>query len=104
MHILKVIEVDTHADMHIYSALLLGVLQPKVPQRGVSPSQRGPCTQMGWFGELHGPPSTRESRACQNERSLSPCQTTSPTSPPQHSNVSPAHQSSSLSVSMRLKT
>lgn len=61
---------DAHADTHIYSALLLGALQPQVPQRGVSPSQHGPHTQMGWFGELHRSPSTQESRAHQNKHSL----------------------------------
>lgn len=62
MHIFKVITVDVHAYMHVYSALLLEVLP--------SPSQCVPSTQIGQFGEPRGPLSTQESRAPQKELSL----------------------------------
>lgn len=67
LHIERVIKVDAHADMPIYLALLLGALQLQISQRGISLSQHGPHTQMGWFEELH------RSQAHQNEQYVSFC-------------------------------
>lgn len=41
---------DAHADMHNYSVLLLGALQPEVPVTGCLHTTAWPHTPTGWSG------------------------------------------------------
>lgn len=91
---------DAHADMHNYSVLLLGALQPEVPVTRCLHTTAWPHTPMGWSGGAPQAPEHMRRPWLSKISSLSSCQMTSSTSPPQHWNTSPT-QSFPLSVSTR---